>query len=198
LRLSPFRAWPVLAIPIALLCAESISSINGFLKSLAKSLTKDNKVAVKIISIIFLIVILYGVAASSFTPKYRLNTVNWPPGAFWASFEEIGGYVWMKENLAKNSNVFTFVNNGPVIGMDMFTCHWCQDIRDFQRSGFNQSVEQNYGFLKSKSYSYIIIDGQTVKKFGINESNEKIQGYVNSGKFKPVYSNQGFIIFSIL
>jgi hypothetical protein len=43
----------------------------------------------------------------------------------------------------------------------------------------------------------MIIDGQTVKKFGANESNAKIRDIAQSELFKPVFQNQGAIIFSI-
>ena len=67
------------------------------------------------------------------------------------SKEEIGAYVWVKDNLPRNSNMFTFVNNGPVIGMDMYTCHWCEDVRYYMRNGFNQSAEDCNGISWHRS-----------------------------------------------
>jgi hypothetical protein len=64
-------------------------------------------------------------------------------------------------------------------------------------NGFNQSAQETYDWLKSKDYEYLIIDGQTVKKFGFNSSNEKVQELVSSGLFQPKFQNQGAMIFKI-
>ena len=138
-----------------------------------------------------------GIFFTSTQQKIAVNTANWPPGAFWTSGDEIGAYVWMKDNLPRNSLVFTFSNNGPVIGMDMYTCHWCPYMRDYQKSGFNQTANENHNWLKSKGYEYLIVDGQTVRRFGAEESNQKLQELGNSGLFTPIFQNQGAVIFSI-
>jgi hypothetical protein len=83
------------------------------------------------------------------------------------------------------------------MGMDMYTCHWCEDVRYYQRNGFNETAQENYNWLKGKEYEYMIIDGQTVQRFGVNESNMKIQGLVESGLFKPVLQNNGAVLFRI-
>ena len=103
----------------------------------------------------------------------------------------------MRKNLAANTPVFTYVNNGAVIGTDMYTCHWCQDVRDFQNAGFNKTSDETYNFLKSRRYQYLIIDGQTAKKFGLNESMSKTNEFVSSGKFKLAVQNQGFILLKV-
>jgi hypothetical protein len=84
-----------------------------------------------------------------------------------------------------------------IIGLDKFICHWCEDINDFQKNGFNKSAEKTYNWLKSKNYDHIIIDGQTSRKFGANETNNKIQSFINSNQFRPVFNNNGLIIFGI-
>ena len=196
IKLSPFRAWMLLAIPVSLLSGEAINLINDLTNSITNFI-KSTRI-VKVISVIVLILIVYGIIMTSFVQKYAVNTTaSWPPGAFWTSLEEVKGYAWIKDNLPKNSRVFTFVNNGPVIGMDMYTCHWCIEVRDYQRTGFNETIEQNYGWLKQEKYSYITIDGQTVRKFGINETNSKIQKFINSNKFKLLFSNNGIIVLEI-
>jgi len=37
-------------------------------------------------------------------------------------------------------------------------------MRQYQKTGFNLSVQDNYNWLKSKEYEYLIIDGQTMIK----------------------------------
>ena len=104
----------------------------------------------------------------------------------------------IKDNLPKNSNIFTFVNNGPILGMDMYICHWCNEVRDYQVNGFNQTTEQNYNWLKNEDYRYIVIDGQTVRKFGVNETNNIVQEFINSNKFNPTFNNNGIIVFKVV
>jgi len=185
-KLSPFRAWSVLAIPIAIISSEGL----WFLFSLFKSF--------KIPTVIVLIVVIIGIIITSAYQKYAVNTAQWGYGGFWTSTDEVIGYIWIKDNLPKNSKVFNFVNNGPILGMDMYTCHWCSSIQDYQRNGFNQTVEKNHEWLIKEKYEYIAIDGQTARKFGANETNSKIRGFVNSNKFKPVYNNNGIIVFQIV
>jgi len=186
-KISPFRVWSIFAIPVAILAAEGA----WFLASLLKNF--------RIPKFILIAVIVVGVIFTSGYQKYTVNTAQWPPGGFWTSSEELQGYMWFKDNIPTETKVFTFSNNGIIIGLDKFICHWCNDVKDYQRTGFNQSVEQNYNWLKKEKYTYIIIDGQAVRKFGVNETNKKIQEFLNSSKFfKPVFSNNGVIIFGVI
>ncbi len=185
-RLSPFRAWMLFVIPLSILVSEGM----WFLM--------DNLKKIGISKAITLVVVLIGIFFTSTQQKIAVNTAIWPPGAFWTSFDEVNSYVWIKDNLPKNSKLFTFVNNGAVIGMDMSTCHWCDEVRNYQKNGFNQTAEENYNWLKRTGYSFVIIDGQTVRKFGANASNEKLKDYSSSGLFQPVFQNQGAIILKIV
>ncbi len=186
-KLSPFRSWMLLAIPVCILAAEGAFGIMELFK----------KSAGKMGMYLVLGILLFGVYFTSTQQKMAVNTAIWPPGAFWTSQEEIQAYLWMKENLPKNSKVFTFWNNGPIIGMDMFSCHWCKDVRDYMDKGFNQTAAENYNWLKSKGYEYLIIDGQTVKWLGANETNNKIKGFAETGLFNPIFQNQGAVVFKI-
>ena len=197
IKLSPFRAWMLLAIPVSLLSGEAISLIENFARSLVRSISKSNA-AVNSASLLVLGILFYGIIVTSFIPKYAVNTALWPPGAFWTSNEEIQGYIWFKDNIPSGKKTFTFSNNALILGLDKFICHWCGDVREYQRSGFNNTVEQNHNWLKKGQYSYIVIDGQTARKFGANETNHKIQGLISSNKFKPVFNNNGIIIFEIV
>ena len=186
-KLSPFRAWMLLAIPLCIVAAEGAFGIMSIV----------GKASGRIGKFVVLILLLTGIFFTSTQQKIAVNTASWPPGGFWTSGEEIGAYVWMKDNLPKNSNVFTYSNSAVVIGMDMYTCSWCDDVRDFTTNGFNQSAQETHDWLKNRNYEYLIIDGQTVRNYGAEESNEKIQGLVESGLFQSVFQNQGAVIFWI-
>ncbi|MBN4049046.1 hypothetical protein JYT91_00345 [archaeon AH-315-M20] len=187
IKISPFRAWMLLAIPVCILAAEGAFNLMSISK---KSIGKTGMYAV-------LLILLTGIYFTSTQQKIAVNTATWPPGAFWTSGEEIGAYIWMKDNLPKNSHAFTYWNNGPIIGMDMFSCHWCPDIRRYMKTGFNENTQDTYNWLKSHDYAYIIIDGQTVREFGIEQVNQKVNGFAESGLFQPVFQNQGAVIFRI-
>ncbi len=177
----------LLAIPVCILAAEGTFNLMSLSKKTVGNIAKY----------CVLVILLVGIYITSAQPKILVNTVSWPPGAFWASNEEITGYIWLKDNLPANSKVFTFANNAPIIGFDKFTCHWCEDINKFQKTGFNSSADNSYNWLKNKDYKYIVIDGQTANKFGVNETNKKLQDMTSFGKFKPVFQNNGFILFQI-
>lgn len=196
IKLSPFRAWMLLAIPVSLLSGEAISIIENLAKSIVKSVTKSST-AITAASLLVLGILFYGIIMTSFIPKYTVNTALWPPGGFWTSNEEIQGYIWFKDNIAPGKKTFTFSNNALILGLDKFICHWCDDVRSYQRNGFNLTAEQNYEWLKKGQYEYIVIDGQTARKFGANETNNKVQGLIKSNKFRSVFSNNGMLVFEI-
>ena len=186
IKLSPFRAWMLLAIPICILAAHAAINMANTAKNYMGDAGKYS----------ILLLLMVGIYFTSAQQKIAVNTANWPPGGFWTSVDEIVAYAWMKDNLPKNSHAFTFSNNAPVIGMDMYTCHWCEDVRNYMKNGFNQSAQDTYVWLKKNNYEYIIIDGQTIKKFGLNETNAKIQQLVSSGIFKPEFQNNGALVFN--
>lgn len=187
IKLSPFRAWMLLAIPVCILAAEGSFNVMDIAK----------KSAGKVGMYILLIILLTGIYFTSTQQKIAVNTAIWPPGGFWTSQDEIIAYLWMRENIETNTKVFDFVIDGAVIGMDKFICYWCQDIKDFKKTGANKTAEETHSFLKERGYSYIIIDGQYAKSFGAEETNAKVQELAQSGLFRPVFQNQGAVIFKI-
>ena len=186
LKLSPFRAWMLLAIPVCILAAEGAFFLIEFLSKAGIS------------KIIVLLLIITGVLFTSTYQKYTVNTAQWPPGGFWTSMEELQGYLWLKDNLPPNTKVFSFVHSSVIIGMDKFICHWCEDITSFQKEGVNESASDTHSFLKSKNYEYLVIEGKFAQKYGINETNEKLNGLLSSGLFKSAYNTVGFILLQVV
>lgn len=186
-KLSPFRAWMVMAIPACILAAEGAYGISSAIK---KSMGK-------IPLYLFIALLVAGIYFTSTQQKIDINTKTWPPGGFWKSGEELGAYVWMKDNLPKNSNVFTFWNNAPVIGMDMNTCHWCGGVQDYMKTGLNQSAAENHEWLMKNDYDYIIIDSQTADGLGQEKINAKAREMAESGLFEVAFQNPGAIIFKV-
>ena len=197
IKLSPFRAWMLLAIPVSLLSGEAVNLIDNFSKAAASSIAKS-KVAIKAASFLMLGLIAYSIAMTSFVQKYTVNTAMWPPGAFWASNEEIQGYMWFKDNIPSGTMVFTFSNNALILGLDKFICHWCDDVRDYQRTGFNESAGAINSWMRGNGYNYLVVDGQTARIHGSNETNNKVNELLGSGLLRPVHSTGGFILLQIV
>jgi len=153
------------------------------------------KSAGNIAKLAVLILLLTGIYFTSTQQKIAVNTATWPPGGFWTSGEEIGAYLWIRENIPANTKVFSFIVDGPTIGMDKFICFWCDDIKEFKRTGANQTASEISSFLRSREYEYLVIDGRYSQKYGANETNTKLQELVESGLFRPVFQNQGAVIF---
>ena len=197
IKLSPFRAWILLAIPVSLLSGESIALIDSFAKSAVSNIAKP-KIAIKAASLLVLGLIAYSIIMTSFVQKYTVNTAIWPPGGFWTSNEEIQGYMWLKDNIPSGTMVFTFSNNALILGLDKFICHWCSNVRDYQRTGFNESAGAINSWMGGNGYNYLVVDGQTARIHGSNETNNKINELLNSGLFKPVHATGGFILLQII
>lgn len=178
----PFRTWTLLAAVLSIITGYGFVSL---LRSAKKSGIPGTVIWLALIILIF---------ATSGIQKYAVNTAVWPPGGFWTSNEEIKGYIWLKDNVPAGTKVFTFSNNAIVIGFDKFVCHWCKEVNDYQRTGFSQTSQQNYNWLKKERYNYMIIDGQAARIYGPNETNNKINELLNSGLFRQVYATGGFVL----
>ena len=179
-----FRFWMLLAIPVSILAAEGM----WFLFYLSK--------LIKIPRVVILAIVILGLIFTSGIQKYTVNTAVWGPGAFWTSMEEIQGFLWMKENLPLNTKVFTYINEGAVIGSDMYACRWCEEERVF-KNNINTTAAETHSWLKAKNYEYLIIEGQFVKKYDLNTTNIKIGELANSNLFIPVHQTNGFILFKL-
>jgi len=197
-KLSPFRAWMLLAIPVSLLSGESINFIINLGRSLAKSLAKPNAMLLNATGLIIFFVLAYSIVVTSFLPKYLVNTSpGWGAGGFWTSNEEIKAYLWFKDNIPPQTRVFTFSNTALVVGFDKFVCHWCKEARDFRKNGFFEPADSMHSWLVKNNYSYLIIDGQTTRKYGVNETNSKLNEMLNSSLFRSAYGTAGFILLQV-
>lgn len=202
IKLSPFRTWMLLAIPVSIFAGDAIFIIIGFCKSIEKAINIDF-----IIRSSAIILILLGLWFTSGYQKYTVNTTaGWPAGAFWTYTQdesgrvyspELEGYIWLK-NLPTDTKVFSFTNDGIIIGFDKFTCAWCEDVIKFKESAINKSVEELHSWLKGENYQYLTIGGQEAVEFGANITNAKMNELLSSGLFKPVYSNAGVVVMQVI
>jgi len=175
------------AIPVSIITAEGTFFIANLLK-------KYN-----ISKIITFGAVIIGVLLTSGYQKYAVNTSMWPPGATWTSYDEVNGYLWLKE-LPVDTKVFAFTRERSdyIIGFDKFMCVWCKEDMDFQKKAMNESAADLHSWLKGRKYEYITIGGKEAMVFGINKTNEKVNEYVSSGLFQPVHQTQGVVVFKVV
>lgn len=193
IRLSPFRTWMLFAIPVSIFAGYSIFIIISFCKSIEKFVNINF-----IIRSSTIILILLGLWFTSGNQKYTVNTTpGWPPGAFWTSMEELQGYIWLK-NLPPNTKVFSFTNDGIIIGFDKFTCAWCDNVVEFKETAIEVSTEDLHKWLRDNNYDYLTIGGQEARKFGMDMVSNKTRDIISTGLFRPEHQTNGVIVFKVV
>lgn len=187
-----FRTWLLMAIPVAIICAEAVY----FLASLIKSVGKNFNIKIPISTII--LVVLIAVYFTAFPAKYAVNTSFWGPGGSFQAIEEAIGYSWLS-GLPTDTKVFALCPERPrnkelpgfedakVIGYGAFSCGWCQDVIDYREIAFNQTPEDFHTWLKDNKYEYVTSDLLCVRDFGPNATGNKLTSYIQSGLFDITY-----------
>jgi hypothetical protein len=188
-----FRFWMLFAIPLSLIAAHGFVFIVELLKQM-----KVPKIAT--ISLIIILIFL-----TSGQQKYTLNTAMWLPGGVWTSNDEVSGYMWLK-TLPVNTKVFSYSGDEIVIGLDKFSCMWCDNLIEFRKDLLYQNVSELYNWLKKEKYQYLVMDSMSyrdlVRPFGENETNEllpkRLQEIISSEKFQVVHQTKSMVVFKLL
>jgi hypothetical protein len=189
-----FRTWMVLAIPVSILCGYVIVVMSNSAKQFKYPL---------LIGVVVLVFLTSGLH------NYNHNTnPNWPAGGKWTSGEELQGYIWMKNNIPLDSNVFTYSSQNKVVfGFNMDACVWCEEYREFQPTVLDEDVPTVYSWLKAHDYDYVAFGGMEVKylgnEYGQELAAEKLNAVVGEmlkqpSKFQVVHQTEGFILFKIV
>ncbi|MCP3682765.1 MAG: phospholipid carrier-dependent glycosyltransferase [bacterium] len=207
IKLSPFRVWMLLAVPVSLIASLGLIGLWRLVESLLKSayskdMDKDAlqgmKTVISVIKIAILVIVVVGVLFTSTQQKYAVNTAQWPPGAMWTSYQEVEAYSWLS-TLPIDTKVFSFSHDSHVIGFDKFSCGWCEDVLEFRRTAINQSAEDIYVWLSSNGYEYTILGGMEIRTYGEEPVMNLIQQMDNSSHFQPAHSVQGgALIFKVV
>ncbi len=200
IKLSPFRAWVILAVPVALLAGEGAA----FLGALGSSFLPKQRTIIKYAIFIILIA---GMFFTSYEQKYQLNAeAQWPPGAFWQLVQvngqvgspELQGYQWMRENVPHDSRVFSFWNAALPIGFEMNSCHWCAGTKEFRDTWIELNATDIHAWLRDNDYKYVIVSGQDVQMYGQGAA-DKANEMANSGLFGPTYQQPGgFLMLEVI
>lgn len=182
-----FRFWMLFAIPLSIIASEGM----WFLMTLSKSF--------KINRYFILTIVIIGLILTSGYQKYAVNTAQWGPGGWLGPIQgETEGFLWLNQ-LPLNTKVFVFsrMNKFP-IGLDKFSCEWCQDVVEFREKGINGSVQEVHSWLTEKNYEFALIDWYYAQSYGINQTNERIDEFASSGLFQPAYQTQSVVIFRVV
>jgi len=181
-----FRFWMLLAIPVVLLATEAVFRINDiFTKPLVRYLS---------IGLLVACAVLY-----SGNAKIAINTTPWSWGATWGSKEEIQTYLWLRQNLAPNTKVFTLSKNWFVFGFDMYSDYWSKDYQKNLSNAISLNVDELYEALKKNNFKYIIIGQREGKELGTVLIEAKILALDKSPHYKFIYGlPKGARIYQIL
>ena len=174
-KLFPHRFWAFLAIPVALIVAESINIIlNSF----------NRKKIIPAISIACISLLLFtGIIYTSAMPKINIQISIWSPGANFMSHEEIDGYLWMQDNLPKDSMVFNICRDeDKVIAFNMDAPIFDLQINAFRQTSNSMSppvLFENIIYLTEiHNFEYIIVDA-TCSKYISNEVYPELMGLLS-------------------
>jgi len=191
-----FRFWLLLAVPVALLSSLGLQTVLGVLGK------KQNRRIFAVVLIILFILV------TSTYPKYNQNTLAaWPPGASWASNEELQTYTWLL-TLPPNTKVFepSIHRDKFVIGFDKFTCSWCESNLEIKSKIVNLSPAELNSWLKENEYEYMIFGASTrndlAKDFSEAEADQFLANLIeaiNSNEFfQFTYQTEGAIVLAVV
>ena len=159
---------------------------------------------------VFFGVLIIGILFTGFFPKYQLNTSQWSFGGSWTSIQEIQIYMWMREELPKESFVYPLsTRDNNVISSDMYSCKYCEGVTSFRDSEpLSKSVDEWHDFLVENNYDYLLIDAGMTLKYGqkwqgleeeyiIKHINRLVEEISKDNRFRAVYFNEAGVIFAI-
>ncbi|HII71140.1 TPA: hypothetical protein HA265_00095 [Candidatus Woesearchaeota archaeon] len=181
-RIIPYRWGAFMVIPAVLIAAYSWNLLTS-IKQLRK------------FGILLSFFLVIGLLLTSGYPKYKIQTSVWTPGGLWTSTQELQGYFSYLPSLPADTKIFPMCSNErKVIALDMFAEPWDPDYQAFKSRAFNSSPEEVSSWLLSRGYSYLVLDGVCVRKYGLNATNELISSFASSDLYTVVGSANGFIL----
>jgi hypothetical protein len=195
----PFRMWTFFGISMSLVTGYAIYLV---LSSLDKIFRSNRAIAKAVFIILFVILAYY----TSFVPKYVHNTVTWPEHQVIVP-ESQQLYVWMREGgLPKDSMVTNICHREFVpLGYDMLSKPWLSEELDelgenaYYRTALNNSLDDNYDFLKRNGFDYVILGASCIAKFKVDQNLllARLNEMANSTMFSIVKSTNAEFLFKV-
>lgn len=190
-KLSPFRAWVILAIPVAILAGVGASYAASILK----------KFGVPKILVLVAICLLMILTVGAF--KIEVNTGTWYPGAFWGIGDvesrdnELIGYMGLRDSAGPSARVAGFGNPGAVVGAGFDMCFYCDAELEMQKIFINQSADDINAWMRNNNYDYLLMGAQEARRYGVEPYNKLNQELVSHEGFQAIYQTYGLTIYQV-
>ncbi len=203
IRLTPFRVWPLFAIPLSIIIAEGVNYLLMLAKEIEKLLAIDKLFILRAIIVILFII---GIFMTSGMQKFQLNTMQWGPGGGWITYAENGvpkissdlPVFALLNKIPLGTKVFSFNNPSGIIGFDKYICAWCSDVRDIQKNHGRKNGQEIYTLMKQSNYEYAIIGQIDYDEYGINQTLDLKQKLEDTKKFIAVANYGNTVIYKIV
>jgi hypothetical protein len=190
-----FRVWMLMAIPLALVATEGYTFIKNFFGRQ------------KIVRLLILLVVVYGIIQTSGMAKYDLNTAAWPTSGSFLTQQTPVIYGQWFNSIPDDTKVFIYSPRDKLtIGFGKMACPWCQNVIDFRSNIVNTSAQELSSFLKANNYEYLLLNGPMDARYfrvvyKVEDEQEVLQKKYDeifkSGLFTPVFQAENVIALRV-
>ena len=196
IEIAPFRMWSYFAIPVSILAGWSLTLI------FRGGASGGKRVALTILLTIFILL-------TSFYPKCRLQTELWAEHYMWNT-NVARSYMWLKDNLPKNSKVYPFCVKDEVMAAADMRCDYLnKDAKNYRKTFLNHSAQENYLWLKKQGFDYTAIDVSCMQvspraiqhykpgPFEPWKVIKRLGEFMRHPQMKPIFRSKTTIIFAV-
>jgi hypothetical protein len=154
-----------------------------------------------IVLLILMLILIPTIWATSGQAKYDLNTAQWGTSGAYTKYDQFGAWVWLGQQ-PKDTKVFYPCRQQKegaqaLLALNLFSCEWCKDERDFKKTFNETPPAQTHTFLQQKNYEYLFIDGNCERDFGMDKTVELLQTYTADPLFTPVVNTPGGVVYAL-
>lgn len=184
IKLFPHRFWVFLSIPVAILASKGISN---FLEKM-KDTWSRHFVTVMIVALI----VIFSLAV-----KAEVQMMKWSPGMF-VTENQFLGYLNLQKLLPHETLIYNYCAKETIAdGSGLRGRVWDAEVWNWK--GFNRTIEQDYEMVKSKNYSYVIIDESCMEKNDIAVVQKRLNELNNNNGFalNVNLSSANFVVFEV-
>jgi len=200
----PFRMWTFFGMSLSLVTGYSIYWMLSLGSKVPKS--KSWKIFVILLKVAFVLLTIALLFFTSFSQKYWHNTAQWPEHQVMVP-ESQELYVWIQDGgLPKDSMVTNICHReNLLLGYDMLSKPWLDEELQEHEGGYfitalNQSIEDNYNFLKRNQFQYVTIGASCIAKMKKSPEvvQKRIQEMMNSTQFEIVKATKSEYLFEVI
>ncbi len=187
------RFWAYASIPFAIAA--------GIFVTFVLKKVWDHKLLFVCVSLFFFFGI-FGVPSfdafnvyTSWSPKYAVETDQWPPGVAWSSVQELEGYMWMHDNLSGSRVLSLCKEEKFLIGFDIVTDFPNDEMNAFRKNVALKSTEDI--ILQSVGYDALSLEYSCVKKGYLTEDQLNTFANALASEFSVLFMNDEIIVYAL-